>query len=134
LRFDHIGLFVPDLAWGREKLSRLFPIDRYSESYDDPLIKVRVQFAYDGTGICYELVAPFGDGNPVDGVLKSRKNVLNHVAYRVAALDAELARLTADGAFPLGPPQPAVAFGGARVVFLYTAMNFIIELVEDRPT
>lgn len=131
MRFDHIGLFVPSLAWGRGKLSGLFPISGYSECFEDPLLQVRVQFAYDNTGICYELVAPFGDKNPVDGVLKSRKNVLNHVAYRDGELDATAARLCAEGALALGPARPAVAFGGARVIFLYTSMNFIVELVED---
>lgn len=130
MQFDHIGIFVRDIASGHQKLSALLPIARSSEVFQDPLLLVQVQFLYDATGVCYELVAPFGEGNPIDGVLKSRKNVLNHIAYTTPELDAELERLRADGAFPLGPPRPAVAFGGKRVAFLMTAMNFIIELVE----
>jgi methylmalonyl-CoA/ethylmalonyl-CoA epimerase len=63
--------------------------------------------------------------------LKSRKNVLNHVAYRTNDLDATLSRLRDEGAFPLGPPRSAIAFGGKRVVFLFTTLDFIIELIEE---
>lgn len=128
--FDHIGIFVREIDSGRELLSRTLPIRRESEIFEDPLIRVRVQFLYDASDICYELVAPLGEGNPVDGVLKSRKNVLNHVAYRVDDIDAAVARMVGEGAFALGPPRPAVAFGGKRVAFLMTTLNFIVELVE----
>ena len=131
MKFDHIGVFVSDIAAGDAALSAMLPIERRSEIFTDPVIKVQVQFLYDASGICYELVAPAGPGNPVDGVLKSRRNVLNHVAYRTADLATTLEDLRAQGAFPLNQPTPAVAFGGKRVVFLMTSLNFIIELVEE---
>ena len=129
--FDHIGLFVADIAEGDARLSALLPIVERSPIHDDPVIQVRVQFLTDSSGIVYELVAPFGEKNPVATVLRTRKNVLNHVAYRVADLDAALERQLAEGGFAIGDPKPAVAFGGRRVVFIYTAMDFIIELIED---
>lgn len=131
MKFDHIGIFVHEIAAGDAALSASIPIARRSEIFTDPVIKVKVQFLFDESGICYELVAPFGEGNPVDGVLKTRRNVLNHVAYRTADLDAVLAAQREKGAFPLNAPTPAVAFGGKRVVFLMTPLNFIIELIEE---
>lgn len=130
MKFDHIGVFVHDIAAGDEALSDIIPITRRSEIFTDPVIKVKVQFLFDASGICYELVAPFGEGNPVDGILKSRRNILNHVAYRTADFDATLDDLRSKGGFPLNEPKPAVAFGGKRVVFLMTGLNFIIELIE----
>ncbi|HER26278.1 MAG TPA: glyoxalase [Rhodospirillales bacterium] len=128
--FDHIGLFVADLTAGRQQLSALLPIHKFSGPVDDPGLKVRIQFATDSSGIRYELVAPFGDGNPVSAVLAAGKNILNHVAYRTTDLDVEIERLRNEGAIPLGPPAPAVAFKGARVIFLLTPLGFIIELIE----
>lgn len=128
--FDHIGIFVKEIAGGDDELSALIPITKRSEIYIDPVIKVKVRFLYDATGVCYELVAPFGEGNPVDGVLKSKRNILNHIAYRTDNLDATIADMREKGGFPLNPPTAAVAFGGKRVVFLMTSMNFIIELIE----
>lgn len=130
MQFDHIGVFVRDLVHGREQLAALLPIERWTEPVDDPLIKVRIQFGIDVSGIRYELVAPLGEGNPVDGALAAGTNLLNHVAYSVADIDAELRRLRRLRCIPTGPPRPAVAFDGRRVVFLLTPLGFIMELIE----
>ena len=134
MHFDHIGVFVSDIEHGRALLSALLPITRRSETFYDPLLQVAVQFLYDRSGICYELVAPNGPKNPIETVLKTRKNVLNHVAYRVDDIEAKLSELRDAGCFPITEARPAVAFGGRRVVFLYTPLNFIIELVEETQT
>ena len=128
--FDHIGLFVPNLEKGRTHLSRILPITGWGQEIQDPGLKVQVQFGTDVSGVRYELVAPFGEGNPVSGVLASGKGILNHVAYRVTDLPVELARLRAARALPIGDPQPAVAFDGARVAFFLTPLGFIVELIE----
>jgi methylmalonyl-CoA/ethylmalonyl-CoA epimerase len=131
--FDHIGLFTRDLATGRRHLGQMLPVRDWSPEIDDPAMAVRVQFAEMASGPRYELVAPFGPGNPVEGVLAQGKTILNHVAYRVVALDDEIIRLRALGALPLAPPRPAIAFDGRRVVFLITPMRFILELIEAPP-
>jgi methylmalonyl-CoA/ethylmalonyl-CoA epimerase len=131
--FDHLGVFVADIAQGREALTQLLGAMQWSDVFDDPGIKVRVQFGTDPSGVCYELVAPFGLGNPVDGALGAGVNILNHVAYRTADLDGEMKRMRRLGAIPTGRPMAAVAFGGRRVVFLINKLRFIIELIEDGP-
>jgi methylmalonyl-CoA/ethylmalonyl-CoA epimerase len=130
--FDHIGLFVRSLAEGQAHLGRILPIARWTEPVDDPVINVRIRFGIDASGIRYELVAPFGPGGPVERALANGNNLLNHVAYRAADLDAELARLRRQRCIPTGPPKPAAAFGGRRVVFLLTPLGFVVELVEDQ--
>jgi methylmalonyl-CoA/ethylmalonyl-CoA epimerase len=132
--FDHIGLFVRDIETGRRQLAALLPIARWTDVVHDSLMNVRVQFGIDGSGIRYELVAPLGEPNPVARVLEDGKNILNHVAYRCADFESACAALRREGAVPLGRPQPAVAFGGARVAFYLTSLRFIIELVEERGT
>jgi methylmalonyl-CoA/ethylmalonyl-CoA epimerase len=131
--FDHIGLFVADLDYGRQVLSKMLPIRAYSDPIDDPGLKVRIQFCTDASGVRYELVAPFGDGDPVTGVLESGKAIINHVAYCVPDLKAECNRLRREGAMSLTSPHPAVAFGGRAVVFLLTPLRFIVELIEAAP-
>lgn len=131
--FDHVGLFVAELEDGRQKLTAMLPIAETSPVIDDPGLKVRIQFCTDTSGIRYELVAPLGEGNPVSGALSSGKAILNHVAYRVADIRAEAERLRATGCIPLGPPRPAIAFGGRPVMFFLTPLRFIMELIEDTP-
>ncbi|HEU0117286.1 MAG TPA: VOC family protein [Alphaproteobacteria bacterium] len=131
--FDHIGLFVSDLSAGHKQFAAMLPVAKFSPEIDDPLLKVRVQFLWDSSGTRYELVAPLGADSPVSGALASGNNILNHVAYRVADLDVEIARLRQQRCMPFGTPQPAVAFNNARVIFLLTPLQFIIELIEDKP-
>ena len=129
--FDHIGLFVEDIGIGKHRLSSILPIREWCEVLDDDVLHVRVCFGKDQFGLRYELVAPLGSPNPVSGVLSSRRNILNHVAYRVPDIAASAAALRAQRSVPIGPPKPAVAFGGALVMFFMTPLSFIIEIIED---
>jgi methylmalonyl-CoA/ethylmalonyl-CoA epimerase len=132
MNFDHIGIFVKTLAEGRTHFQSLLKIKQISEEFYDHRIKVAVQFLYDEDGICYEIIAPYLEGNPVDHVLLARKNVLNHVAYRVRNFNGLVEHYRNNKCAQLGPPLPAIAFGGRRVVFFLTPLNIIIELIEDK--
>ena len=130
MKFDHIGIFCKNLDFGRNKLKKIFPILNLSEEFHDPLLKVSVQFLYDDSHICYELVAPNGSSNPVDSVLKNKKNMINHIAYKVHDFDSAVKKYRDLGCVPLTSPQPAIAFNGARVIFFLTSLDIIVELVE----
>ena len=132
MKFNHIGLFVTDLDIGRSKLCSMLPITDISPIIEDPGIKVRIQFCTDDSGIRYELVAPWGENNPVQGALNSGKGILNHVAYSVSNLAQEASRLREEGCIPLGPAQQAVAFNSQLVIFFMTPLRFIIELIEEK--
>lgn len=131
LNFHHIGIFVENLEEGQEILKNLIPIKIITPSVSDNILKVRVQFCIDTSNIRYELVSPFGENNPVVGILKSGKNILNHVAYVVKNVNKEMIRLRKQGCLPLDEPKPAIIFNGKKVVFLLTPMRFIIELIEE---
>ena len=70
MKFDHIGIFVKEIDYGQTELSKVIEIFKKSEIFHDTLLNVSVQFCYDKCGICYELVAPYGENNPVESVLK----------------------------------------------------------------
>lgn len=103
----------------------------FSTAVEDPLQRVWVQFVHDEHGLCYELVAPAGEDSPVTQVIKTRRNVINHLAYRVHSLQEGATRLREQRHLPLGPSQPAVAFGGAHVQFFLSPLGHIVELIED---
>jgi methylmalonyl-CoA/ethylmalonyl-CoA epimerase len=75
-------------------------------------------------------VAPRNETSPVTRVLQKRTAILNHVAYLVTSLDAEEARLRRHGCMPIGTAQPAIAYGGRRIQFLMSPLDFILELIE----
>lgn len=129
-KFHHIGLFVKDLDFGLEQLEKIIQVAGVSEVISDENLLVLIRFVTDNSGVRYELVAPFGDGNPVERALETNRNLLNHVAYVSDSFDNDGAELRRAGAIPLGLPKQAKAFDGRRVVFFLTKLGFIYELVE----
>lgn len=131
MKFDHIGVAAKTLSFGRSVSGPLLRIAAWSQEYEDPANGIYCQFGLDESGICYEIVAPFGDSSPIAEAVRTRNRVLNHVAYLVADMDCESARMRSCGCVTITPATPAVAYGGARIQFFLTKLRFIIELIES---
>lgn len=131
MKFDHIGIFVKSLKFGRAKILSFLDIVSISREIKDPLNRVIVQFLYDKDNICYEIVAPYKKNNPVDQVIRSKKNILNHVAYKVKNFDQKINSLKKKNCIQLGQAKPAVAFNNARIAFFLTSVGIILEIIED---
>jgi methylmalonyl-CoA/ethylmalonyl-CoA epimerase len=132
--FDHIGVVVPAVDWGRPRLAPLWGVDAWTQVFSDPIHKVIVQFGRDASGIGYELVAPLSDDAPIAQALSKGQNLLNHVAYRTPDLATAAGVLRGQGCIPLGRPAPAVAFGGQPVQFFLTPVRIILEVVQGAAT
>ena len=132
--FDHIGVVVPSVEWGRPRLAPLWGVDAWTTVFEDPIHKVIVQFGRDHSGIVYELVAPRGEDAPIRQALSKGQNLLNHVAYRTPDLAMAATVLRGQGCIPLGRPAPAVAFGGQPVQFFLTPVRIILEVVQGAAT
>jgi methylmalonyl-CoA/ethylmalonyl-CoA epimerase len=130
LFFDHVGIVVADIEAGGATLTGVLGPLSWTQRFDDARLGVAVRFARDRSGMVYELIAPFGDTSPIARALKSRANLLNHMAYRTSSLDSGLKQARAMGALPVGAAAPALAFGGASVQFLMLPLGFLIELIE----
>ena len=128
--FHHIGLFVKDINYGLEEINKIISVKDISEIIVDDLLLVNVLFVTDHDGIRYELVSPNGIGNPVDGVLNSKKNILNHIAFTSKNFDFDILNLRNSGCLPLGAPKKAKAFEGSQIIFFLTPLGFIYELIE----
>ena len=111
LRFDHLGVLVPDLAHGRRLLSSVLGVSCWTVEFEDPVNDVFVQFGRCPGGMCYETVAPRSALSPVRNALKRRVNVFNHVAYRVGEPREQAACLRAAGFGAIAEPT---AGGGLR--------------------
>ena len=129
LTFDHIGVVVPDLSEGRRQMTATLPITAQSPVFDDPVLGVSVQFFRDGSGLVFELIAPFGDNSPVRNTL-AQAHRINQLAYRCDDLEAAGRELRKGRAVPLGSPAPAMAFAGARVQFFWSPLGHVLELIE----
>jgi len=131
MKFDHIGVAAGTLEIGRAVLRETLDIVEWSAEFADPVNHIYCQFGRDASGICYELVAPLDDQSPIAKAVRTRNNVLHHLAYLVTDLDAEAARLEPAGCVVVTRPAPAIAFGGARIQFFFNGgLGFILELIE----
>lgn len=131
MQFHHIGIVVKNLEYGKTEIIKFVDISSISDEVVDQKIGVKILFITDNKNILYELIEPFGNHSPVDGVLSRKKDYLNHIAYTTAFFDEDVIRLRKDGMVPLGPPKTAKAFNGSRVIFFLTPLGFIIELIES---
>ncbi|WP_066807575.1 VOC family protein [Sphingomonas asaccharolytica] len=128
--FDHIGVVVKSLSKGQSHFTHTLGAEWWTDPLVDQVNGVALQFCRDQSGIVYELLSPMGADSPIASALAGRKNLLNHVAYRVSDLTASAAHLRAAGSMPTAEPKMAVAFGGALIQFFVTPINTIIELIE----
>jgi methylmalonyl-CoA/ethylmalonyl-CoA epimerase len=130
MQFDHIGVIASSLEAGRAALGAVLEIPSWTEEFADPVNHVYVQFGVDTSGVCYELIVPFGEESPATKALSSGKNILSHVAYLVADLTKAGDRLRAAGAVATSDPKQALAYGGKQIQFFVTPMRMMIELIE----
>ena len=131
MKFHHIGIFCNTINEGKKKSLNLLKPKKISKITYDKNLGVKVLFITDKDNIIYEIVAPYGKKNPVSKILKQKKNILNHIAYKVKNFDNVILKLRSKGFAPLGRAQPALAFKNMRVCFFLTPLNFIIEVIES---
>ena len=129
-QFDHLGLVVKSLHKGRQVLAAVHGVNDWTQTFTDPVNGVHILFGRDPAGMVYELLEPIDATSPVYGAMTTRKNLLNHVAYRVHDLAASTAAMRAAGCAPIGKPQTAIAFGNGMVQFFVSPLSTIIELIE----
>ena len=120
--FDHVGLAVVSIR---------ATAGPDAEIIDDPSQRVSVSFV-DLAGLRVELIQPLHQRSPIDRSLKSGQ-CLVHLCFRVANLEAAIIRGRRFGLHQLARPVPAVAFGGRRIVWLFSKTIGLVELLEDLP-
>lgn len=128
--FDHVGLVVKSLEKGRSAMTGIFPDMVWTDPFDDNVNGVRIQFGRDPTGMVHELLVPLGLDSPVAAALHERRDLLNHLAYRVADLCLANAHMRSARCAATAPAKPALAYGGRLIQFFVTPINTIIELIE----
>ena len=132
IKFDHIGIFVKNLNIGRKYLSKIFLIKKKSKIFIEPAFNVKIQFLYDHSDICYEIIAPNSSrsNNIVTKVLNEKKNILNHIAYKTKNFEKTIKKFRGTGFINITNPKKMVAFKGKRAIFFLSPLGIIIELIE----
>ncbi|MBP5622221.1 MAG: VOC family protein [Thermoguttaceae bacterium] len=127
MHIDHIGYAVEDLDNSKKALETLgFSFEPAIEDVDR---KIRIAFG-ELDGYRVELVAPASENSPVSTLLKKVGPTPYHLCYLSENIETDVDELIKQRFKVLIPPAPAVAFGGRRVVFMYSLAIGIVEIVE----
>lgn len=126
----HIGIAVADLAVATEQYRLLIgAVADHGE--DSEALGTRAVALRTPAGPMLELVAPFGDDTPVGRFLEKRGEGMHHIAYEVADIEAEVARLVAAGV-EMVDVTPRLGLFGLQVAFIHpdAVYGVLLELVQ----
>jgi methylmalonyl-CoA epimerase len=126
----HLGIAVQELDAAIASYERLFGARlEHRETLADQGVEAASLRVGDGR---VELLHALGPETPVGRFLASRGPGMHHVAFQVADLRAELARLTAEGAH-LIDETPRRGLFGLQVAFVHpeSTGGVLAELVSD---
>jgi catechol 2,3-dioxygenase-like lactoylglutathione lyase family enzyme len=96
----------------------------------DPLQEVNVSFLHPAAaGPQIELIEPAGTKSRVRRFLEQRGG-LHHLCYEVDDIQVQLRYMRSMDATVLRSPQPATAFGGRRIAWVWTKQELLVEYLE----
>lgn len=132
LKIHHLGIAVAEIEPALVFYQNAFGFSRVSEIFLDPIQKVSVCFLgnHEDTGTMIELISPADSASPINGYL-SKGIGAYHICYEVDHLEVALDDMRARGCILLGPPAPAVAFGGRKIAWCCTPTKHLVEFVES---
>ncbi len=130
-RIDHIGVAVADLEAAKQLYSTLLGMTCVHEETNEGQGVREAMMAVGESGSCVQLLIPLTEDSTIAAFLIRNGPGLHHVAYTVDDIDAESARLRADGQRLLYD-QPRPGTSGSRINFIHPkdAGGVLVELVE----
>ncbi len=127
---EHIGLAVPDLAAATALYTSLLGVGPYKTEHVASEAVDTVFFRVGGSKI--ELVAATAPDSPIAKFLEKRPAGIHHVAFEVDDIEAEMARLRAEG-FVLLSEGPTRGADDKLVCFVHpkSAGGVLVELCQS---
>ena len=128
MRIDHIGYAVKNIDKAKKSMEILGYT--FDDTVEDKDRNINIAFG-EMDGYRVELVAPISEESPVDMHLSKIGPTPYHICYKSTDIEDDIERLKSNRFKVSIPLAPAVAFGGKRVVFLYSLSVGLIEIVEE---
>ena len=128
MKFHHVGVAVKSI----EATAAVYVCAGYKKSdiVYDPIQNVNICWLTRDDAPIVELLAPVDETSPVCKTLEKNGVTPYHCCYVVESLEEAVKQLRKEKFVLTSKPEPAVAFCGSRVCFLYNRDVGLIELVE----
>ena len=128
MKIDHIGYAVKNIEKSKTAMEILGY--KFGNIIEDNDRNIYIAFG-ELNGYRVELVSPISSGSPVDMHLSKIGPTPYHICYKSDDIEKDIAQLEENKFKVTIPLAPAVAFGGKRVVFMYSLAIGLIEIVEE---
>lgn len=131
LKIDHLGIAVNSIDQARAFWSDVLGL---TFEGDETVAEQKVTTAFFPVGESeVELLESTAPDGPVAKYIEKRGQGIQHVAFRVADIEAALAELKAKGV-RLIDEKPRIGAGGARIAFLHPkdTHGVLVELCERK--
>jgi methylmalonyl-CoA/ethylmalonyl-CoA epimerase len=130
IRIEHIGIAVKDLAAAEELYHRLLGTPSYKREAVESEGVITSFFQVGPNKI--ELLESTRPDGPIAKAIEKRGEGIHHIAYEVADIHAEIARLKAEG-FTLLNEEPKHGADNKLVCFIHpkTAGGVLVELCQE---
>ncbi len=130
MKIDHIGIAVRDLAAGNALYARLLGAAHYKI---ETVASEQVSTSFFQVGDSkIELLEATGADSPIAKFIEKRGEGIHHIAFEVADIRAEMARLEEEG-FILLQPEPKRGADNKLVAFLHpkSSGGVLVELCQS---
>jgi lactoylglutathione lyase len=134
-RLDHVGLAVRDLGAAAAWYCAAFGYERELTLRVDPIGLDIVMLRHPGHGDRLELLHRPGSSagpRPAGPAEAALTEAYGHIAFDVADLDDEYAKVVGLGARPVLSPQPSPE-AGVRMAYVADPEGNLVELLSRRP-
>ena len=132
-KIEHIGIAVNDLASAGRLYGKLLNTPVYKIE-DVPSEGVKTAFLQSGPNKV-ELLEATGDDSQIAKFISKKGEGIHHIAFEVADIKAEMARLKSEG-FVLLSDKPKLGADNKLVCFVHpkSAGGVLVELCQERKT
>lgn len=130
-KIEHLGIAVKDLSVSNELFSKLLNVPPYKQETVESEGVNTSFFQVGETKI--ELLEATHTDSPIAKFIEKRGEGIHHIAFDVADIEAEVARLKAEG-FTVLNESPKPGADNKLVVFLHpkSTNGVLIELCQER--
>jgi methylmalonyl-CoA/ethylmalonyl-CoA epimerase len=131
IRIEHIGIAVKDLAAAEALYTKLLGAEPYKREAVESEGVITSFFRTGPNKI--ELLESTRPDGPIAKAIEKRGEGIHHIAFEVADIRAEMARLKAEG-FTLLSEEPKPGADNKLVCFIHpkSAGGVLVELCQDR--
>ncbi len=135
MKLDHIGVVVKNLEESKKYYEDLYGFKHCSDIIHEPEQNVKLVFIRMGRPDAknnVELIQPLGEDSAVYNFLNKTGGGIHHISYEVENLDEAIEHFKNMKALPIGKVYPGAGHNGQRVIWFYTRLKELIELIERK--